>query len=87
MSLIPEGSIWAKPVGRGTMVEHHRGGTVLVWAVVDLYPDGAAMRKVERVLRERLLLKGHDLAEGTLRIEGDFAVARTVCLTHQMTVC
>lgn len=80
---LPQGSHWNKPVLSGTKVEHHDDGTVLVWCVVSMYPEGAAMRKVERVLRERILLKGHDLAEGTLRIEGDFAVARTLCLTHQ----
>lgn len=83
MSEIPEGSHWRKAVGRGTMVEHHDDGSVIVWSVLSLYPEGAAMRKVERVLRERVLLKDHDLAEGMMRIEGLFAVARTVCLTHQ----
>lgn len=79
---LPQGSHWDGSVGRGTNIEHHDDGTVLVWSVVSLYPEGAAIRKVERVLRERVLLKGHDLAEGTLRIEGDFAVGRTLCLTH-----
>lgn len=82
MSEIPEGSHWEGSVGVGTMVEHHDDGVVMVWSVVSRYPEGAALRKVERVLRERAMLKGHDLSEGTMRIEGDFAVGRTFCLTH-----
>jgi hypothetical protein len=84
---LPEGSQWNRPPhpsGKevGTIIEHHDDGTIMAWASTERYGEPAARRKVERVLIEWQKC-GHDFAEGTVRTEGEFVVARSLCLTHQ----
>lgn len=78
--VIPTGSEWAKEVHDvGVNVEKHDDDTVLVWCSVEHYGAASALRKVERVLRDigKYWFPSAVLAEGTLRIEGPYAVGRT----------
>lgn len=82
----PEGSHWNRPPhpsGKevGTIIEHHDDGSIMAWASVERYGEDVARRKVERVLNEWQRVHGQ-FAEGSIRTEGVFVVARSLCLTH-----
>lgn len=82
----PDGSHWNKPPhpsGKevGTIIEHHDDGSIMAWASTERYGQDCALRRVQRVLHNWQKYHG-PFAEGTLRIEGNFAVARSLCLTH-----
>lgn len=84
---LPEGSRWNRPPhpsGKeiGVIIEHHDDGVIMAWASIERYGEPTALRKVERVLRDWQQHHG-PFAEGTLQIEGEFAVARSLCLTHE----